>query len=447
MFFKILFGTFIAFFLLVFTEIIHAQAEGGAEIQQRELDSTMTLSSDLTQLFYKWINDSTNANLNYDIAVEYLKIGRKNYALAYFEIAIKNDPSHLDARYHRGDLLLSKGKRRSAYQDYLAIIRDYKGDTYLDRLASRFVSPYTVTRVTNNSGNDVMPAIHPDGNRIVFQSDRKGNWDIYFMDLNAGESSVVQLTTDPGSDENPSFSTDGRQIAFASTREDKGAKTFKAREIFVMDRNGKNVRKVTSSYGSDNWSPVFMDTVSIVFASDRSDFSPHPFWQKTSSIYTIEKSGNFMFKFLGADGKTYIDPSFAGDKILFSERISDDEYNIGFLPDEGKAEIQYLTKSSGMNIQSSVSGNNQYAAFVSNRDGNFEVYKMQIDGSEQTRITFDDGDDLFPKLNSDGTKILFCSNRTGNYQLYLAVLGSTSSVTVNDVISALEKKIASSTDD
>ena len=75
-----------------------------------------------------------------------------------------------------------------------------------------------------------------------------------------------------------------------------------------------------------------------------------------------------------------------------------------------------------------------------------EVYKMQIDGSEQTRITFDDGDDLFPKLNYDGSKIIFCSNKTGNYQIYQAVLGSTTSITVNDVITALEKKIASATD-
>jgi beta propeller repeat protein len=416
-------------------------------IEQPALDSTQTLSSDLTQLFYKLITDSSNAIIHYDIAMEYLKIGRKNYALTYLEKTIQIDPSYLDARYHKGDLLLANGKRRSAYQEFLAIMRDYKGDAYLDRLASRFVSPYNVTQITKNSYNDIIPSLSPDGNRIVFQSDRKGNWDIYFMDLNAGESSLVQLTTDPGSDENPSFSSDGRQITFASTREDKGTKTFKTREIFVMDRNGKNVRKVTSSYGSDNWGPAFMDTTSLVFASDRSDFSPHPFWEKTSSIYTIEKSGNFMFKFLGADDQTYIDPSFGGDNILFSARKSDTEYDIGFLPVKGKAEIQYLTKSAGMNIQSNVSGNHQYVGFVSNRDGNFEIYKMQTDGSEQTRITFDDGDDLFPKMNNDGSKIIFCSNRTGNYQIYQAVLGSTSSITANDVITALEKKVASATDD
>ncbi len=437
----------VLFFVLPVPLLSQAEDSTQTIVQQPSLDSTQTLSSDLTQLFYKWIADSLNAGLNYDIAMEYLKISRKEYALKYFDRAISLDPAQLDARYQKGDLLLTKGKRRSAYQEYLAIMRDYKGDAYLERLAARFVSPYTITQVTRNSYNDIMPSLSPDGNRIVFQSDRKGNWDIYFMDLNTGESSVLQLTTDPGADENPAFSPDGRQIAFASTREDKGAKTFKTREIFVMDRNGKNVRKVTSSYGSDNWSPVFMDTVSLVFASDRSDFSPNPFWEKTSSIYTIEKSGNFMFKFLGADNHTYIDPSFAGDKILFSARKSDQEYDIGILPVEGKTDIQYLTKSAGMNIQSSVSGNHQSVAFVSSRDGNFEIYKMQIDGSEPTRITFDDGDDLFPKLNNDGSKIVFCSNRGGNYQIYQAVLGSTSSITVNDVISALEKKITSASDD
>jgi len=41
-------------------------------------------------------------------------------------------------------------------------------------------------------------------------------------------------------------------------------------------------------------------------------------------------------------------------------------------------------------------------AFCSNRDGNFEIYTMDPDGSSQKRITYDPDDDQFPIWTFDG---------------------------------------------
>lgn len=438
----------LAFFLLQYAGALSAQTgtDTLTTSQGPTLDSTQTLSEKLTQLFTQLDQDKNNASLHFDIAQEYFSLGRKAYALDYFEKSLKLDPSNMEAHYLRGEIFLSMGKRKSAYQEFLTVMRDYKADSYLDKIGGRFVSPYTITQITKNNYNDVMPSFSPDGAKILFQSDRNGNWDIFMMDAAAGEGSAVRLTTDPGSDENPCFSTDGKTIAFASTREDKAIKTIKSREIFIMDRAGKNVKKVTTSYGSDNWSPYFLDTTTILFASDRSDFSPHPFWEKTSSIYMIEKTGNFMFKFLGAEGKTYTDPVFAGDKIVFAEKVSGDNFEIASIPTEGKGNPTYLTNNPAVDIMPHVSPGGEFITFASNRDGNFEIYKMMADGSEPLRITYDDADDVFPRFSPDGTKIIFSSNRTGNYQIFMASLGQTSTVTVNQVITALEKKLSTATD-
>ena len=50
--------------------------------------------------------------------------------------------------------------------------------------------------------------------------------------------------------------------------------------------------------------------------------------------------------------------------------------------------------------------------FGSNRDGSFEVYKMNADGTGQTRLTFDRAIDDQAVWSPDGTKIAFFSTRT-----------------------------------
>jgi WD40 repeat protein len=58
-------------------------------------------------------------------------------------------------------------------------------------------------------------------------------------------------------------------------------------------------------------------------------------------------------------------------------------------------------------------------AFHSDRDGNREIYVMDADGSNQTRLTNAAGDDAWASWSPDGTKIVFQSNRDGNFEIYM----------------------------
>lgn len=57
--------------------------------------------------------------------------------------------------------------------------------------------------------------------------------------------------------------------------------------------------------------------------------------------------------------------------------------------------------------------------FHSDRDGNFEVYVMNADGSNQTRLTNNPAFDVVPAISPDGTKILFESDREGNQDIFV----------------------------
>lgn len=57
-------------------------------------------------------------------------------------------------------------------------------------------------------------------------------------------------------------------------------------------------------------------------------------------------------------------------------------------------------------------------AFVSDRDGNREIYSMNADGTNQTRLTTNSATDQFPDWSPDGTKIAFATDRNGNFEIY-----------------------------
>src|SRR6266403_2268360 len=58
-------------------------------------------------------------------------------------------------------------------------------------------------------------------------------------------------------------------------------------------------------------------------------------------------------------------------------------------------------------------------AFVSNRDGNSEIYVMNVDGTGLTRLTDDPGVDVYPAWSPDGSRIAFTSTRDGHYNIYV----------------------------
>ena len=57
--------------------------------------------------------------------------------------------------------------------------------------------------------------------------------------------------------------------------------------------------------------------------------------------------------------------------------------------------------------------------FHSNRDGSFELYTMNPDGTEITRLTNNTADDYDAALSRDGSRIAFVSNRDGNNEVYV----------------------------
>ena len=58
--------------------------------------------------------------------------------------------------------------------------------------------------------------------------------------------------------------------------------------------------------------------------------------------------------------------------------------------------------------------------FISNRDGDTEIYRMNSDGSGTTRLTYKTpAVDRDPRLSPGGGQVVFTSNRDGNFEVYV----------------------------
>ncbi|MCA1626898.1 MAG: hypothetical protein LC742_02905, partial [Acidobacteria bacterium] len=78
-----------------------------------------------------------------------------------------------------------------------------------------------------------------------------------------------------------------------------------------------------------------------------------------------------------------------------------------------------LTNNLATDWHPKYSPNGTRLAFASDRDGNFEIYVMNADGSAPLRLTHNSVEDLTPAWSPDSTKIAFTSKRDGNDEVYV----------------------------
>ena len=82
--------------------------------------------------------------------------------------------------------------------------------------------------------------------------------------------------------------------------------------------------------------------------------------------------------------------------------------------------------------QAAFPGHNGKIAFQTHRDGNYEIYTMNPDGTNQTSISNNSADDELPAWSPDGTKIAFASNRDGNSDIYVMNSDGTNQINISN---------------
>ena len=112
-------------------------------------------------------------------------------------------------------------------------------------------------------------------------------------------------------------------------------------------------------------------------------------------------------------------PAFSPDgKRLAFGSSKDGDFEIYTMDPEG-GNVTRLTHSPGLDMRPAWSPDGKRLAFISNRDGRYEAYVMQADGAGVQRLTNHPERDDYPAWHPDGKRLALVSERDGQFDLYL----------------------------
>jgi serine/threonine-protein kinase len=259
---------------------------------------------------------------------------------------------------------------------------------------------------TNNSAPTPLPPIshsgEPEG-RIVFTC-YIDNFDQICI-VNADGSNYRQLTDEEAGSYYPSLAPNGNRIVFSSNRVDRY-------EIYEMDDDGSDVDRLTDEIASGNYAPMISpDGRQIVFTGYVRDVS--------QSIWIMDRDGSDL-RYLTDDAADDVNPVWSpdGSQISFASfRTSDGQRQI-FVMDADGSDMYQLTDRDEMGASSSWSPDGRWIAFHAGPSDNRQIYIIGTDGSGLRQVTDDGGDNLAPCFTADGEWIIYASYLDGDLELF-----------------------------
>lgn len=122
-------------------------------------------------------------------------------------------------------------------------------------------------KLITEKGPSYLHGWSPDGNKLVYCAERKGEFDVYSIGIEG--KNETQLTNSKGLDDGPEYSRDGKFIYFNSVRSGK-------MQIWRMDADGANPTQITKSNTNDWFPHVSPNNLKIVYLSYDSTVTAHP---------------------------------------------------------------------------------------------------------------------------------------------------------------------------
>ena len=234
---------------------------------------------------------------------------------------------------------------------------------------------------------------------IVFTSNIDGNREIFSLDPEKEE--LVNLTKSSGSEYAPSISPDGSHLAFLAGDD-------KHNVLEVISLNEETIKRtavsrVDGGHRDHRWSPT----------GDR-------------LAYLVQNGGDPSTHVADYDGSDSMELttivahevggwSYDGSSVVFTVRGGPGQGIYVRNPD-GVNEVRLTDQA---DYSPCWSPNSHKIAFISERDGNPEIYVMNSDATELKRITETAGTEYNIAWSPDGRKIAFASDNDGSPEIYV----------------------------
>jgi TolB protein len=239
-----------------------------------------------------------------------------------------------------------------------------------------------VTRLTNDTSDDVMPQVSPDGTRVAFASNRGGNWDIFVMPVTGG--SAVQITAEASHELHPSWSPDGNELVFCRLSQGSGRW-----ELWTTRAESNSVARFIGYGMFPSWCPASGTGAEgadrIVFQMGRERGS------RTFGIWTLDYK----------DGQT-------GNLTEIASSVDTALINPTWSPDGQRIVYASIPADQGLAWNT--------------RPTTSDLWMLNIDGTGKVRLTSGRSSALMPAWSTDN-RLFFVSDRSGAENIWSLDMG------------------------
>ncbi len=247
---------------------------------------------------------------------------------------------------------------------------------------------------------DIYPDWSPDGQSLVFHSNRTGSVNqVFLMDIKT--KNISQLTFDPTQKRNATWSPDGNHIMFTAGMDNK-------REIYQIDKYGKNIKRITNNNFPD-YHPLWINNDQIIFDREISPKNTELFLLGQNSLISKRLTNYFERDSFGS-----FSPN--GSKIVWRRILAEKGKKLNaelFVMNSDGSGLKRLTTHSAFDSYPHWVSDSKRIIFSSNRDGDhyedFNIYVINSDGSglKQLTQTLHKVEQIRARLSPDGKKIVY----------------------------------------
>lgn len=250
------------------------------------------------------------------------------------------------------------------------------------------------------------PGISPDGKEIAFVS----GGDIWTVPASGGEARL--LIAHPAQDSRPLYSPDGSKLAFVSARTGNG-------DIYVLSLSDGKLRRLTYDEGAEELSGWSADGKYLLFHSNTGDIaSMYDIWKVPAAGGTPMpvSADRYATEYYGASSPDNQYIAFAargmagtqwwrrGSSHLDHAEIWIRPFHTAAITD---ADYRRITEDGARSVWPMWDRDGKSLFFVSDRSGNQNLWKTDLQGKSTMLTKFTDSRVLWPSITKDASAIVF----------------------------------------
>jgi Tol biopolymer transport system component len=245
-----------------------------------------------------------------------------------------------------------------------------------------------VKKLTDNEWEDEFPRWSPDGKKIAYSANPKGNYDIFVMD--ADGTNVLPVTTSPKAEVEHAWFPDGKKIAY-TIEERKGLR--KKFTLWMIDLETQRISRILEEFKGSSALPHFSPTAPLVAFTGKKTmgWDVYLFERDNKKLTTLTKGGKACRPHFSRDGA----------RIAYVSGKADGNGDIWLMNPDGTGKMRLTKRDETADYFPSWSPDEEYIVFSSSLEhridrGNWSLFLVHVKTKEIIPLLDSPGRDVFP---------------------------------------------------